>query len=413
MADEERGSGESVGGERAPRARRPSWMTPGGAAPGREAPVRDEGDRAKGETAGGEVLLGPPRVGEGELSPLEEAPDPDSTAPAGQAFEPPSAVFRVEHPEVRARQPLGGRAGAAASAAGAVGGAPAGLPASVELDELAGIVGSVESLTYLKPRLARLRQAPPSEADLVGLYRIVSRTLVESLGIQAQRTRETIGGYERRLRQVQEEVLFQAGEQLVRAARGEAARPSEAAHSEPPSEGEDPGMVGALRKQVEIKDQLLLEAQERYDKMVHDVRNIRGRAQADLELQMHRLKEGFFRKLLPVLDSFDQARDAARTARDLEGLIQGLEQIQGQLLDACQSEGLEALEVAGQPFDPHFHEAMGMVETSAVPEEHIYDELRRGYLLGGRLLRASMVRMAVYPSGPTRPPAPVSEDPGA
>ena len=72
----------------------------------------------------------------------------------------------------------------------------------------------------------------------------------------------------------------------------------------------------------------------------------------------------------------------------------GLEGIYNQLMSSCKSEGLEIIETKGQVFDPNLHEAMGHVETSEMPEDSIYDEVRRGYMLGGKLLRAPMVRLA-------------------
>ena len=94
------------------------------------------------------------------------------------------------------------------------------------------------------------------------------------------------------------------------------------------------------------------------------------------------------------LDSFDGALKSSSNTQDSASLLAGLKQIHSQLLDCCQAEGLEAVEAEGRPFDPNFHEAMGHVKTNAVPEDCIYDELRRGYMLDGKLLRASMVRLA-------------------
>ena len=157
--------------------------------------------------------------------------------------------------------------------------------------------------------------------------------------------------------------------------------------------------MAVLRKQMEIKDELLLEAQERYEKLVRDVQNIRSRQEKDLELQLQRPRESLFRKLLPVLDSFDGALEAEDRFSDVHGVIQGLQGIHRQLLDACESEGLQSIEAVGEAFDPNFHEAMGHVETGEIPDDCVFDQIRRGYLLGDKLLRASMVRLARNPAG--------------
>jgi molecular chaperone GrpE len=66
-----------------------------------------------------------------------------------------------------------------------------------------------------------------------------------------------------------------------------------------------------------------------------------------------------------------------------------------QLLD---SEGLTPIEAAGQPFDPHQHEAIVQVETNKVPEGTVTAELQRGYRLRDRVLRPSLVSVAKAPT---------------
>jgi molecular chaperone GrpE len=96
--------------------------------------------------------------------------------------------------------------------------------------------------------------------------------------------------------------------------------------------------------------------------------------------------------LLPVLDSLERA---LQTSSDQKSdLRSGVELIYKQLQDALAKFGLRPIPAKGEPFDPHLHEAVEMVETTTAEDHQILEELQRGYKLKDRLLRPSMVRVA-------------------
>ena len=96
--------------------------------------------------------------------------------------------------------------------------------------------------------------------------------------------------------------------------------------------------------------------------------------------------------ILPSLDSFERALQTS--AADKSELRGGVELIYRQLQDALAKLGLRPIPAKGEPFDPHLHEAVEMVDTSEAEDHHVLDELQRGYKLKDRLLRPSMVRVA-------------------
>lgn len=300
-----------------------------------------------------------------------------------------------------------------------------------DMAELEKVVNSLEFLSYLKPRLNRIRKNGCDVGDLVGLYRMASQVMLENLQRQTEIMQRNKAQYDRQMRQLQEEVLFEQSSALVTgkapkknsyasqrlAAAAEAAgicvnsstgqnassAPEQSSNAENKAEenAPDSNAMAALRKQMEYKDSLLLkarleaeDAEKRCEKMAQDVANVRARLEKDLKIKSQKAKESLFNSLLPVMDSFDGALKSASGTQDAAGLLTGFKQIYSQLLDCCQAEGLEAINTDKQPFDPNFHEAMGHVKTNDVPEDYIYDELRRGYMLDGKLLRASMVRLA-------------------
>jgi molecular chaperone GrpE len=98
--------------------------------------------------------------------------------------------------------------------------------------------------------------------------------------------------------------------------------------------------------------------------------------------------------LLPVIDSFERALRAKSEGGDFRS---GVELIYKQLQDALAKVGVRAIPAKGEPFDPRYHEAIEMVETSEAPDHEVLEELQRGYKLKDRLLRPAMVKVAKNP----------------
>jgi molecular chaperone GrpE len=99
--------------------------------------------------------------------------------------------------------------------------------------------------------------------------------------------------------------------------------------------------------------------------------------------------------LLPTLDSFERALQTS--ASDKSEFRGGVELIYKQLQDALVKLGLRPIPAKGEPFDPHLHQAIEMVDTKEAEDHHVLEELQRGYKLKDRLLRPSMVRVARNP----------------
>ena len=99
--------------------------------------------------------------------------------------------------------------------------------------------------------------------------------------------------------------------------------------------------------------------------------------------------------LLPILDSFERALQTGPAEKS--EFRSGIELIYRQLQDALLKQGLRAIPAKGEPFDPHLHEAIEMVDTTEAADHQILEELQRGYKLKDRLLRPSMVKVARNP----------------
>ena len=98
--------------------------------------------------------------------------------------------------------------------------------------------------------------------------------------------------------------------------------------------------------------------------------------------------------LLPSLDSFERALS---TEADTTEFRNGVELIYKQLYDALLKMGLRPIPAEGEPFDPRFHQAVEMVNTSEAKDHEVLEELQRGYKFKDRLLRPAMVKVAQNP----------------
>ena len=106
------------------------------------------------------------------------------------------------------------------------------------------------------------------------------------------------------------------------------------------------------------------------------------------------------REVLNVVDSLEAAlNDAGSGDGDDQKVRQGFDLIYKQLVDSLQRFGLETIEAKGHPFDPNVHEAVSTEVSTEAPEGTVVAELRRGYLLQGKLLRPAMVTVAAAPVG--------------
>ena len=136
------------------------------------------------------------------------------------------------------------------------------------------------------------------------------------------------------------------------------------------------------------------ELQDRFLRAQAEFQNFRKRVDKDrLELSEYASMEAC-RMLLPIIDDFERALETDTADKKY---AQGLELIRQRLFDALKKLGLEPIVAQGEPFDPHIHHAVEMVETEDVPDHTVLAEFQRGYNFKGRLLRPAMVKVAVEP----------------
>jgi molecular chaperone GrpE len=143
-----------------------------------------------------------------------------------------------------------------------------------------------------------------------------------------------------------------------------------------------------LEKALAERDNLL----DRLARLQAEFDNYRKRAAKENEDFRAYAVSDAARALLPVIDSFGLALKNANAKP--EDLRTGVELIHKQLGDVLQKLNVQRVPAQGEPFDPRFHEAIEMVASDEVPDNHVLEELQPGYRIKDRLLRPAMVRVA-------------------
>jgi molecular chaperone GrpE len=139
------------------------------------------------------------------------------------------------------------------------------------------------------------------------------------------------------------------------------------------------------------------ELQDRLLRTTAEFDNYRKRTDRERRDLSDFITTDILRELLPIVDDLERALAAPATLADnpeFAAFHQGVTLIHRQGLELLRRRGVEPLEVIGQPFDPEWHEAVADEPAEGRPDGEITAELRRGYRIGSKLLRAAMVKVA-------------------
>jgi molecular chaperone GrpE len=145
---------------------------------------------------------------------------------------------------------------------------------------------------------------------------------------------------------------------------------------------------------------------DRYMRVAADLENFRRRAVREKEELRLFATSRVLEDLLPVLDNLALGLAATKQPKaDLKTLAGGVEMVLQQFKAALASHGLKEIDPAGQPFDPHLHEAISHQPSADVKAEHVLTVVRTGFTLNGRLLRPAAVVVSSGPADKSGPKA--------
>ena len=142
--------------------------------------------------------------------------------------------------------------------------------------------------------------------------------------------------------------------------------------------------------------------QEKYDnlnnqyiRLAADFDNYRKRHEQEKEALLKYGAEKTLQKMIEVLDNFERGLKAIETVEDCEKVKECYNLAYKNFTDVLTKAGLETIKAEGEEFDPNFHEAVMQTPTSDKPEHTIVAELQKGYKLGDKVLRPTLVNVAV------------------
>ena len=163
--------------------------------------------------------------------------------------------------------------------------------------------------------------------------------------------------------------------------------------------GPDLAELIASRAELKRLQTALAEGRDAIARRQADFENYRKRTERDRGETHNRIVADVARKLLPVVDNLARALEAEQSVETQESnefrhFLHGVELINKQLNDVLESLGVQPIVAVGEPFDPHIHEAVVTEPSDKYEPDTVTEEIARGYRMGERLLRPSMVKVA-------------------
>ncbi len=184
----------------------------------------------------------------------------------------------------------------------------------------------------------------------------------------------------------------QTAEQVEAAEQEEVTEQAEQAASQEQHE-ETAGQEEALQHQIDELQGLIDEKENKLLRVQADFENYKRRSRLEMEAAQKYRSQNVVTEILPALDNFERALQVEAESEQTKSLLQGMEMVRRQLMDALEKEGVEAIEAVGQEFDPNLHQAVMQVEDENFGSNIVIEELQKGYKLKDRVIRPSMVKV--------------------
>jgi len=156
-----------------------------------------------------------------------------------------------------------------------------------------------------------------------------------------------------------------------------------------------------LRKELQSARQELQKAKEfsestlsKMKYLMADLDNYRKQTEKQIASKSESIKAELLLKFLNIRDDYVRALSVARQSKSEPVVIQGLEGILKNIDSMLASEDVMEIETVGTPFDPNVHDAIAYSDNDELPENSVTTEIRKGYMLNGRVLRPSLVEIS-------------------
>ncbi len=166
---------------------------------------------------------------------------------------------------------------------------------------------------------------------------------------------------------------------------------AEAVDSEAKDAADQTDSLESIKKDLDAQVALLKESEERYKRLQADFVNFRRRNDKERQELSSVIVQGLIKDLLPIIDNFERA--LAVEGAEGSPLHDGILMVYKQLMASLEKNGLEQIKAVGEKFDPNFHQAVMRVQDADKEDDTIEEELQKGYIVQGRVIRPSMVKV--------------------
>lgn len=170
--------------------------------------------------------------------------------------------------------------------------------------------------------------------------------------------------------------------------------PEEKQGTEPVDLENEVDEITALKSELEKSQQESKKNYDLYLRSLAELDNFKKRAARDKEEYSKFALLPLIQKLLSVIDDLERALAQFNNSKDLDGLSKGVEMITRSLQEIIKNEGVEPIEALGQAFDPQYHQPLIVEENNEHPENTVIEEFQTGYILHGRVIRPSLVKVS-------------------
>ena len=149
--------------------------------------------------------------------------------------------------------------------------------------------------------------------------------------------------------------------------------------------------INELKKKLDEQKVIIDENEDRIKRLMSEFENFKKRSNKERESLYSSVMGDVITSLLPAIDNLEKAAEAETKDEQYKN---GVKMCLDQIHDVLKSNGVTVIETVGQKFDPSLHEAVSLVTDPDLGEKIIKQEYRKGYMIGDRVLRHSLVVVA-------------------
>ena len=159
----------------------------------------------------------------------------------------------------------------------------------------------------------------------------------------------------------------------------------------------DDGQIEKLKKEIEIEKERAEDYLARLKYVQADFENLKKRTDRQVAEVKEYCTEPLVIQLLEIVDELEMAVKAGRNGSSSEDMTQGVEMTLNKLKKILENEQVFPIECVGKPFDPSKHSIVEKIERDNVEECTVIEEIRKGYIMKEKVIRPSIVKVAIRP----------------